>query len=779
MPGSPLPNAEVMMEWDHEQLAAFLAPLMERWKWTQRMRSDFERSHLDGELFLFLGATDRLALYKEIFTDFTAGLKLHVLAAKIIESQNNGAHEAQRKECLMSNINVAIETPEPNRQRSGTISADMATIHLEKATALHSLLWAKPEVRETIIRTRNISVPTFGERNTTILMRCTHLDLRPLLERIQITSIDDGLLPCATNNMLVRVAYEEAYRFLTEHERDAGFDPRDKSNRRNVLDRAAIITGHPGIGKTWFLSFVLVQRLLNGQKTVVQYAPEDSENKCGGCHILFDGRGAKIIDSLRDVVRMDPDIWALCDRKPLDIAACIGQHNWFVVVATSPKTNNVKSLVKNHSAVTLYMALWNWAEMVCTEYALPLFPSSPLPLFVVNVELTTNRRYTELNQLLTMSQLMTIFGPIPRLILNHLMRARPTARQSSSLASCNLQSEDFDDLNEEDREDGLENDDDQEMLDASEHPGVGESRETHDMYCLEGLIKAELEDIQSSMIDLLRLDFMAFAEQQFGKSDSHSLVRIEPLIIDNSGYDFISIRYQLRIMTPYLGKLMGESAALRSRIDSKALYDMMIGSSQMRSSMGWVFEGRVHWYLEHGAFLQCRALDGGADRAFDVSGKQKSFSTIQQLSRMIRIKAGSSKFDPGMSGIYIRPDRMTLTALDSLVVIMEQSTPQAILFQITLSKDHPLKADGLHAVYNALPAAVRKKDPVVVFLVPESLCGVYKIQKIEPPMAPYATWKQFVCGLGDRAIWGLDTDGFGRDGRRVVSDSLHVTKLRM
>ncbi|KAA8909693.1 hypothetical protein FN846DRAFT_600603 [Sphaerosporella brunnea] len=221
----------------------------------------------------------------------------------------------------------------------------MARIHLEKASALHSLLWAKPEVRGTIIRTRNISVPTFGETNTTNLMRCTHLDLRPLLEKIQITSIDDGLLPCATNNMLVRVAYEEAYRFLCEHERDADSDSRNKIKRRNVLDRAAIITGHPGIGKTWLLSFVLVQRLLNGQKTVVQYAPEDSENKCGVCHILFDGRGATIIDSLRD----DPDIWALCDRKPLDIAACMGKHNWFVVVAEGDNVVYQPQLAVRHS----------------------------------------------------------------------------------------------------------------------------------------------------------------------------------------------------------------------------------------------------------------------------------------------------------------------------------------------------------------------------------------------------------------------------------------------
>ncbi|KAA8912543.1 hypothetical protein FN846DRAFT_903536 [Sphaerosporella brunnea] len=199
-----------------------------------------------------------------------------------------------------------------------------------------------------------------------------------------------------------------------------------------------------------------------------------------------------------------------------------------------------------------------------------------------------------------MSQLITIFGPIPRLILNHLMRARPAARQSSSSVSCYHQSDDFD------------NDNDQEMQDASDPLGMSE---TDDMYCLEGLIKAELKDILSSMIDLLRLDFMAFAEQQFGKSDSHSLVRIEPLIIENSGYEFISICSQLRIMRAYLSKLMRESAALRSRIDSKALYDMMIGSSQMRSSMGWVFEGRVHWYLEHGVFLQCRVLDRGPDCA--------------------------------------------------------------------------------------------------------------------------------------------------------------------
>ncbi|KAA8895663.1 hypothetical protein FN846DRAFT_911495 [Sphaerosporella brunnea] len=135
--------------------------------------------------------------------------------------------------------------------------------------------------------------------------------------------------------------------------------------------------------------------------------------------------------------------------------------------------------------------------MVCTEYV--------MPLFVVKVELTTNMRYIQPNQLLTISQLMPIFGPIPRLILNHLLRARLKAE----------------------RGDGMDNDDDQEMQDASE---PSRQAQTDDMCCcLEGLIKAELEHIQSSMIDLLRLDCIAFAEQQFGKADSHSLCRFEKL----------------------------------------------------------------------------------------------------------------------------------------------------------------------------------------------------------------------------------------------------------
>ncbi|KAA8899471.1 hypothetical protein FN846DRAFT_909607 [Sphaerosporella brunnea] len=351
--------------------------------------------------------------------------------------------------------------------------------------------------------------------------------------------------------MLVRDAYEEAYRFLNEHARDADSDP-SNNKQRNVLDRAAIITGHPGIGKTWFLSLVLVQRLLNGQQTVLQYTSEDSENKCGVCNILFNRRGAKIIDSLRDVVTMDPDIWALCDCKPLYIAACI---------------------------MSLYMVLWNLAEMVCTEYV--------TSLLVVKADLKSSDE-----------------GP----------------------------------------------------------PETGERRR--------------------------------------------------------------------------------------------------------------------NWYLEQGAFLQCWALEGGPDRAVNVKGQQKSFSTFFELLPMVRMKVGSPEFAPGMAGIYIRPDRMTLTALDSLLVILEQTTPQAIMFQITLLKDHPLKTDGLRAVWNALPATVQKNDPVVVFLVPEGICGGYKIQKIEPPIAPYVTWKQYVCGMADRHIWGLDTDGFGRSDRRVVSDSLHVSKLR-
>jgi hypothetical protein len=134
------------------------------------------------------------------------------------------------------------------------------------------------------------------------------------------------------------------------------------------------------------------------------------------------------------------------------------------------------------------------------------------------------------------------------------------------------------------------------------------------------------------MVDLLRSDFMGFAKEQFGHDDSHSLIRLDPV---PKNFQYISTESQLSIMTPYLGRLLGMKAAVRSTIEAKAMYDMLLDSPQMRSAMGWVFEGRVHWFLHQGGIILFgHQLDEDQKLALEMKPGNATFSTMQDLSNI-------------------------------------------------------------------------------------------------------------------------------------------------
>jgi hypothetical protein len=227
-----------------------------------------------------------------------------------------------------------------------------------------------------------------------------------------------------------------------------------------------------------------------------------------------------------------------------------------------------------------------------------------------------------------MHELVLMFGEVPRSILNQLM-SRPSAEATGT----------------NDRsDDDLDKTPDVEQLDT-----------------LKERVRSELSIIEAKMIDLLRDGFLVFADRQFGHSDSHALVRIDPIV--EAPYKYISIEANLSIMTAYLGRLMGMNAVVRANLDAKALYESMLSSAQMRSAMGWVFEGRVHWLLHDGATLLCREMKTNGHGTLTIKIKQgkQTFSSLRQLSDLLRLKQNSTKLKADRANMYLRPDRMTPT----------------------------------------------------------------------------------------------------------------------
>jgi hypothetical protein len=114
----------------------------------------------------------------------------------------------------------------------------------------------------------------------------------------------------------------------------------------------------------------------------------------------------------------------------------------------------------------------------------------------------------------------------------------------------------------------------------------------------------------------------------------------------------------------------------------------------MRSAMGWVFEGRVHWLLHDGVSLHCKGMKTNGILTLKIKRGERTFSSLKRLSDMLRLKPNSSKFKKDLANIYLRPDRMSLTAIDSLMVTISNQATQAVFFQ---NPAHGLKSDGLKA----------------------------------------------------------------------------------
>ena len=142
------------------------------------------------------------------------------------------------------------------------------------------------------------------------------------------------LLPCGTDRLLFRPAYAEAIQHMEKAEISRGYmrDPNARNldwkgkTERSINKSAYIFTGHPGIGKTWFLSALLAHRLMAGRATVLQVGNPDRAK-----HILFDETGARFImeDDEDDPAYSRSDIWALVDQKPRGILRDSTIYEWF------------------------------------------------------------------------------------------------------------------------------------------------------------------------------------------------------------------------------------------------------------------------------------------------------------------------------------------------------------------------------------------------------------------------------------------------------------------
>ncbi|KAK7440828.1 hypothetical protein VKT23_016906 [Stygiomarasmius scandens] len=160
---------------------------------------------------------------------------------------------------------------------------------------------------------------------------------------IKVDNPDKGIfdLGPTPSQLYIRPCYKDLYNYLLS-----------QSDQRGTL-----VTGSPGIGKSCFLVYALVRRLMEGKTTILSNSVDT---------ILFDDRGVWKLDRtpLQSDLQLeegDDFVWCLYNGVDLPVPAFFSVH-CFLVHVTSPQLARYKEWTKQVGAKTWYMDVWMKAE---------------------------------------------------------------------------------------------------------------------------------------------------------------------------------------------------------------------------------------------------------------------------------------------------------------------------------------------------------------------------------------------------------------------------------
>jgi len=341
----------VVEGWTPQELFDFV--LKQRILGSDEIQTTFQNAWISGKAFLMRG--DDLHFWTDV-CHLPAGpsVELEGLAQRIKnmgkeESRGNAFHLGSNKPANT----FTVQSPPPPHG---------STKDFERLKFLHGLLWGQEEHLSNTVFC-NFKHPSW-DRDTN-----PHINSDDTRTAVKLTlshfTTGERRLPCRADELLVRKAYEEMYDILLKAQKDRRKYPEEKC----IPDKEKIILilGQPGIGKTWFLSYVLVRRLLEGKPTIFQVGKNRGSDgrHTAAAHYLINGNGVCLVDEgLLDSESDNAGIWVLADQRPIGAPENAENHRWLVVVTSSPRKENYHYLVKEYMPRTFYLPTWDWHEVV-------------------------------------------------------------------------------------------------------------------------------------------------------------------------------------------------------------------------------------------------------------------------------------------------------------------------------------------------------------------------------------------------------------------------------
>jgi hypothetical protein len=131
-------------------------------------------------------------------------------------------------------------------------------------------------------------------------------------------------------------------------------------------------------------------------------------------------------------------------------------------------------------------------------------------------------------------------------------------------------------------------------------------------------------------------------------------------------------------------------------------------------SAGWIFEARVHQIFQRGGPFKATKLGGSTTITIDIDHKScKDFSNVTELGSLLRKQPGSQSINPDIIGGYFKPQRCNRCLVDSFAITRFATTdkPVLVLFRMTLSTSHPVKAEELACIWAEVPEELWETPP--------------------------------------------------------------------
>ncbi|KAG7376474.1 hypothetical protein PHYPSEUDO_013319 [Phytophthora pseudosyringae] len=208
---------------------------------------------------------------------------------------------------------------------------------------------------------------------------------------------------------------------------------------------------------------------------------------------------------------------------------------------------------------------------------------------------------------------------------------------------------------------------------------------------------------------------------------------------------------ETQLASPFVVEKLAQHMLEGVENDRDRLRTELKGISQAAPLLGWLFETDVHEGLQRGCTLKARLLQhndttGKSDNSDDklqqtfqiAESPQPDVVKLKDLSPAAATRGPYHKLDldqfESISGFYL--PKMDSTEVTAPALVVWNATNLLILFQMTISKSHPMNASGIISVLKKLGLVKAvKSNPnqaALVFVVPEDIGAGYKRQKITP-----------------------------------------------